>query len=130
MARLTARFSVTGWDEQALDGIDGDWVGAVRMSKSFSTGLIGTSSALFASSGPVEGERAYVAIERIEGTTDDGLTGSVTVHHGGLESDPTTWFGHVVPHSGTGDFADWRGSARIEHDDEGASMVFDLAENG
>jgi hypothetical protein len=47
-----------------------------------------------------------------------------------LESDPTTWVGHVVPHSGTGDFADWRGSARIEHDDEGASMVFDLAENG
>lgn len=130
MARLTARFSVTGWDEQDLDGIDGDWVGAVRMSKSFSAGLVGTSSALFASSGPVEGERAYVAIERIEGSTEGGLRGSVTVHHGGLESDPSTWFGHVVPHSGTGDFADWRGSARIEHDDDGACMVFDLAEDG
>jgi hypothetical protein len=130
MARLTARFSVTGWDEQPLEGIDGDWVGAVRMSKTFSTGLIGASTALFASSGPVEGHRAYVAIERIEGSTDDGRTGCVTVHHGGLESDPRTWFGHVVPHSGTGDFVDWSGSARIEHDDGGAYFVFDLADNG
>ncbi len=97
MARLTARFSVTGWDEQPLEGIDGDWVGAVRMSKTFSTGLIGTSTALFASSGPVEGHRAYVAIERIEGSTDDGRTGCVTVHHGGLESDPRTWR-PVCPH--------------------------------
>ena len=23
----------------------------------------------------------------------------VTVHHGGLESAPETWFGHVVPHT-------------------------------
>ncbi len=130
MATLTARFSVTGWDEQTLDRLDGDWVDAVRMSKTFSSGLVGSSTALFASSGPVEGQRAYIAIERITGTIDDGRTGSVTVHHGGLESDPTTWFGHIVPHSGTEDFADWRGSAHIEHDDEGAYMVFELAGPG
>lgn len=130
MARLTARFSVTSWDEHPLDGIDGDWVGAVRMNKTFFAGLVGTSTAVFASSGPVEGHRAYLAIERINGSTDDGHTGSVTVHHGGLESDPSTWFGHVVPHSGTGDFAEWRGSARIEHDDEGAYFVFEFAEDG
>lgn len=128
MARLKARFSVTGWDEQPLDGLDGDWVGAVRMSKTFSSGLVGSSTALFASSGPVEGQRAYVAIERIKASTDDGRAGSVTVHHGGLESDPDTWFGHVVPHSGTEDFAGWSGSARIQHDDQGAYFLFDLAE--
>ena len=130
MATLKARFSVSGWDEQTLDRIEGDWVDAGRMSKTFTSGLAGTSTALFASSGPVEGQRAYIAIERITGTTDDGRTGSVTVHHGGLESDPDTRFGHIVPHSGTGDFTGWRGAARIEHDDEGACMVFDLTELG
>jgi len=48
----------------------------------------------------------------------------VTVHHGGLESSPETWFGHVIPGSGTDDFAGWSGSARIEHDEEGAFFVF------
>lgn len=129
MVRLTARFSVNGWDEQVLAGIDGDWVAAARMSKTFVAGLKGTSTALFASSGPVEGERAYVAIERIEGSTDDGRSGCVTVHHGGLESDPGSRFGHIVPHSGTGDFASWTGSARIEHDDVGPYVVFILTDN-
>ena len=128
MASLIARFAVTGWDEQDLDGFGDGWVGAVRMAKSFTRGLTGESVALFLSSGEVEGERSYFAAERITARTDDGRSGSVTVHHGGLESSPGTWFGHVVPSSGTGDFAGWRGSARIEHDDQGAYFVIDLDE--
>lgn len=128
MPTLIARFTVTGWDEQSLEGLDGDWLGAVRMSKSFTSGLTGESTALFVSSGEVDGERAYFAAERITATTDDGRRGSVTVFHGGLESAPDAWLGHLVPASGTEDFADWRGSARIEHDDQGAFFVFDLVD--
>jgi hypothetical protein len=51
----------------------------------------------------------------------------VTVQHGGLESDPGTWFGHIVPGTGTGGFAGWSGSARIRHDDQGAYFEIDLA---
>ena len=87
-----------------------------------------TSVALFVSSGETEGRRSYFAAERITGSTADGRSGSVTVHHGGLESSPETWFGHVVPGSGTDDFADWSGPARIEHDDTGAHFVFELAD--
>jgi hypothetical protein len=123
---LIARFSVNGWDERTIDGLEGGWVGAVEMRKEFTAGLTGESVALFVSSGDTEGERSYVAAERITATTDDGRSGSVTVHHGGLESSPETWFGHVVPHSGTGDFADWAGSARIGHDDDGAFFTFEL----
>lgn len=121
MAQLIARFSVVGWDELPLAGLDGDWVSAVRMQKTFSTGLEGESVALFVSAGDVEGQRTYCATERI--TT---ASGEVTVQHGGLESAPDRWFGHVVPQSGTGDFAGWSGSARIEHDDQGAYFVFEL----
>ena len=53
----------------------------------------------------------------------------MTVQHGGLESDPGSWFGHIVPHTGTGDFADWSGSARIHHDADGAYFEIDLAES-
>jgi hypothetical protein len=44
----------------------------------------------------------------------------LTVQHGGPESSPETWFGHIVPGTGTGPFAGWSGSAKIVHDDEGA----------
>ena len=126
MTRFVARFKVEGWEERTVDGVDGGWVGVARFSKEFTAGLIGTAVTLFLSSGEVEGERSYVAAERITATTDDGRAGSITVHHGGLESDPATWFGHVVPHSGTDDFADWSGSARIEHDDDGPYFTFEL----
>jgi hypothetical protein len=68
-----------------------------------------------------------VATERITGHTDDGSEGSVTVQHGGLESDPGTCFGHIVPGTGTGGFAGWAGSARILHDDQGAFFEIELA---
>ena len=126
MTTLTARFTINGWDERTIDGLDGGWLGAVEMRKEFTAGLTGSSVALFVSSGEAEGQRSYVAVERITAATDDGRSGSVTVHHGGLESAPDTWFGHVVPGSGTDDFADWAGSARIEHDADGAFFVFTL----
>ena len=73
MAQLIARFSVTGWDELPLDGLDGGWVDAVRMRKSFSSGLVGESVALFVSAGEVEGQRCYFATERITGRTGWGV---------------------------------------------------------
>lgn len=119
-----------GWDERQIEGISdegsGGWVGAVEMRKTFTTGLQGTSTALFVSSGDVDGERSYFAAERITASVDGGEPGSVTVHHGGLESVPDSWFGHIVPHSGTGGLADWSGSARIVHDEQGAYFVFQL----
>jgi hypothetical protein len=123
---LIARFTVNGWDERTIEGLEGGWMGAVEMRKEFTDGLVGTSVALFVSSGETEGQRSYFAAERITAKTEDGREGSVTVHHGGLESSPATWFGHVVPGSGTDDFADWSGSARIQHDDTGAHFVFDV----
>jgi len=51
----------------------------------------------------------------------------VTVQHGGLESDPGTWFGHIVPGTGNGGFAGWAGAARIVHDDQGAYFEISLA---
>jgi hypothetical protein len=107
--------------------VDGDWVSVLTFAKTFTAGITGQATTLFMSAGTQEGDRSYVATEQITGRTEDGREGSVTVQHGGLESDPATWFGHIVPGTGTGGFAGWSGSARIVHDDQGAFFQIDLS---
>jgi len=124
---LIARFQVDSFEPRQVTGLDADWFGLLTFAKTFTSGIIGQGTALFMSAGTEEGSRSYVATERITGRTDDGLEGSVTVLHGGLESDPGTWFGHIVPGTGTGGFAGWAGSARIIHDDQGAFFEIKLA---
>jgi hypothetical protein len=119
---LIARFTVDAATPTQPTGLDADWVGMLVFTKTFTGGITGSATTLFMSAGEQEGARSYVATERITGRTGDGAQGSVVVQHGGLESDPETWFGHVVPGTGTGAFAGWTGSARIRHDDDGAYL--------
>jgi hypothetical protein len=125
---LIARFDVDSFEPRQVTGLDADWFGLMTFSKTFTSGITGTGTTLFMSAGTEVGARSYVATERISGRTADGREGSLTVQHGGLESDPGSWFGHIVPGTGTGDFAGWSGSARIIHDDHGAYFEIDLAE--
>ncbi len=123
---LIARFSVDRAEPTQAAGLDADWVGLLVFTKTFTSGITGTATTLFMSAGTEDGARSYVATERITGRADDGAEGSVVLQHGGLESDPDGWFGHVVPGTGTGGFAGWAGSARIRHDDDGAYVELDL----
>ena len=124
---LIARFQVDSFEPRQVAGLDADWVGLMTFAKTFTSGIAGHATTLFMSAGSEEGSRSYVATERITGRTGDGREGSVTVQHGGLESDPDSWFGHSVPGTGTGGFAGWAGSARIVHDDQGPYFEFGLA---
>jgi len=124
---LIARFKVDGFEPRQVTGLEADWVTVLTFAKTFTSGIVGHATTLFMSAGTQDGSRSYVATERITGRTEDGSEGSVTVQHGGLESDPATWFGHIVPGTGTGGFAGWSGSARIVHDDQGAYFDIKLA---
>jgi len=124
---LIARFGVDGYEIRKVEGLEADWVGLMTFAKTFTAGIIGHATTLFMAAGSQEGSRSYVATERITGCLDGGEEGSVTVQHGGLESDPDIWFGHIVPGTGTGGFAGWSGSARIQHDDQGAYFEINLA---
>ena len=121
-----ARIQITGWEETDLPGLSNGAASGAKMTKEFTEGLIGSSEGLFISSGADEGNRSYVAVERITGSLPDGRSGSFTVHHGGLESSPETWFGHIVPGTGEGDFAAFAGSAKIGHDAQGAFFTIAL----
>jgi len=124
---LIARFKVDSFEARQVSGLDADWFGLLTFAKTFTEGVIGEATTVFMSAGTQEGLRSYVATERITGHTGDGQEGSVTVQHGGLESDSSTWFGHIVPGTGTGGFAGWSGSARIVHDDQGPYFEIELA---
>jgi hypothetical protein len=124
---LIARFKVDGAEPGQVTGLEADWFGLLVFAKTFTAGITGHATTVFMSAGTEEGFRSYVATERITGRTDGGREGSVTVQHGGLESDPSSWFGHIVPGTGTGGFAGWTGSARIVHDDQGAYFKINLA---
>ena len=125
---LVARFTVDSYEPWQIAGLDADWFGLMTFTKTFTSGIAGQATTVFMSAGTEEGSRSYVATERITGRTDDGREGSVTVQHGGLESDPGSWFGHIVPGTGTGGFTGWTGSARIVHDDQGTYFEIDLDE--
>jgi Protein of unknown function (DUF3224) len=122
---LIARFEVESFEPRQVTGLNADWFDLMTFAKTFTSGIIGRSTTLFMSAGTEEGSRSYVATERINGRTEDGREGSITIQHGGLESDPGASFGHIVPGTGTGDFAAWSGEARIVHDDQGA--YFEIA---
>jgi len=127
MVTLIARFQVDGYEPRQVTGLEADWFGLMTFAKTFTAGIIGHATTVFMAAGSEEGSRSYVATERITGHTEDGPEGSVTVQHGGLESDPGTWFGHIVPGTGIGSFAGWSGSARIVHDEQGAYFEIELA---
>lgn len=123
---ITARFEISRWEETELPNLPGDVAYGAKMQKTFTEGIDGSSEGLFIASGQDEGNRAYVGIERITGALPDGRSGSFTIHHGGLESNPDTWFGHIVPGTGSGDLDGIAGSARIEHDEAGAYFTLTL----
>ena len=87
---LIARFQVDGYEPRQVTGLDADWFGLMTFAKTFTAGIIGHATTLFMAAGSQEGSRSYVATERITGRLDGGEEGSVTVQHGGLESDPGT----------------------------------------
>jgi hypothetical protein len=124
---LIARFQVDSFEPRQITGLDADWLGLLTFAKTFTSGITGHATTVFMSAGTEEGSRSYVATERITGRADDGREGSVVVQHGGLESEPDTWFGHIVPGTGSGGFAGWSGSARIAHDEQGAYFEIKLS---
>lgn len=117
---IIARFEITTWDETSLPGVKDAWATGAAMAKTFTAGITGSSEGLFITSGEIEGQRAYIATEKITGTFEDGRSGSFVVQHGGLESSPETWFGYIVTGSGTGDLKGISGQAPIRHDESGA----------
>ncbi|WP_433431536.1 DUF3224 domain-containing protein [Nonomuraea sp. CA-141351] len=122
-------FDTAGWDAKPpFEERDGVSFGLVTMSKTFHGDLTGTSVVyLLVASTEVEDSRAYVAMERIEGTLG-GRSGAFVVQHNAVsDRGRQSLTVSVVPDSGTGDLRGLRGEmAIVITPDGGHSYTFDF----
>jgi hypothetical protein len=99
--------------------------GRVRLRKSFTGALAGTSQLVMTSAAVGESPVGYAALEVVTGTLD-GRTGTFVLQHTGVvdEGAPPP-SGVVLPGTGTGELAGLRGTMTIAHDESGAVLTLD-----
>jgi hypothetical protein len=103
-------FQITGWDEKTYQEIEGSAkLSNAKVTQSYDGAICGTSSIEYLMSYSVQGTATFVGLERVSGTVD-GKTGTFVLQHVGSFSEGkarSTW--SVVPGSGTGSLATFRG---------------------
>ena len=113
--RAVATFTLDSWDPEPVDDGPGAAIGRVRIAKTFSGDVVGTSTVeMLTAMSAVEGSAAYVAFERIFATLGD-RSGSFVLHHSATSSaagQAASWT--IVPDSGAGDLVGITGSAAID----------------
>jgi Protein of unknown function (DUF3224) len=129
MPQVKVPFEVSGWEPEPgpLElGEAGPVVfGRVRMRKTFSGALTGTSVLTMTSAAVGESPVGYSAIELVTGTLD-GRTGAFVLQHSGVVDDGApSPAGLVLPGTGTGELAGLRGTMTIEHDESGPVLHLD-----
>ncbi|RKT52630.1 DUF3224 domain-containing protein [Saccharothrix australiensis] len=108
-------FTITDWDEQPADEAVSR-IGRVRVDKSYTGALAGTSTAELLTCRPDEGSAGYVAVEEFRGTLD-GRTGTFVFQHGATMSPAgPAYYGAIVPGSGTGELVGITGTVKLEHE--------------
>ncbi|MFF0860175.1 DUF3224 domain-containing protein [Nonomuraea sp. NPDC003560] len=108
-------FDTAGWDAKPpFDDRDGVALGLVSMTKTFHGDLTGTSVVhLMVASTPVEDSRAYVALERIEGTLEGRKGGFVVAHQALSDRGGQSLTITIVPDSGVGELTGITGRMNI-----------------
>ncbi len=117
-------FAVDSWEPETLDDADGWSIQRVRLGKTFTGDMAGTSTVDMISAVIDEVPTAYVGIERLSATLD-GRTGRFLLQHAAPSGDLPIRL-TVVPGSGRGGLIGLRGDFRITVTDDGAhSYAFD-----
>ncbi|MDR8411620.1 DUF3224 domain-containing protein [Nonomuraea sp. 3-1Str] len=121
-------FETAGWNPQPpFSEQDGVSLAQITLTKTFHGDLDGTSTVTMLATGTeVEDSRAYVAVERIEGTLGGRKGGFVVQHTAVSERGEPSLRVAVVPDSGTGELRGIRGEMDIHVAPDGShSYTFD-----
>jgi len=120
-SRARAPFILDSWDPETIEDGPGAALGRVRITKTFSGDIEGTSVVeMLTAVSTVEGSAAYVAFERVTGTLA-GRSGTFVLHHTATSSageQSGSWT--VVPDSATGDLTGLSGKGDITIGPDGA----------
>jgi hypothetical protein len=114
--RATSTFEITSWEGPPWHESDGIVLSTVRVIKSFTGELEGTSVAQLLTCVTGDGPSAYTAQERFDGTVA-GRRGTFVSQHGAATLDGVTWA--VAAGTGTGELADLTGTGTIEIAEDG-----------
>lgn len=127
MPQARGNFSVDSWEGETYEESEGAVLSRASLTKVFEGELEGTSSAelLLAEA---QGSRAYVGMERIDGSLNQAK-GTFVVQHTAVSSkDGDRLTVTVVPDSGTGGFVGITGTMDISVDAGGGhSYIFDYS---
>jgi hypothetical protein len=121
-------FEIGEWDDETFDDQPGAKLGKVRLTKTFTGDIVGSSVVnMLAVSTPTEGDEfqgaAYVAVERLNGTVHGRDGGFVLTHTAGEAHGMKV---AVVPGSGTGQLKGITGEIVISrHEDGSHTYTFD-----
>ena len=121
----TSSFVIDKWEEHVVWD-DAGKVFRTSIAKTFTGGIQGTSVAEMIMAHARAGSMAYCGFERLT-VTIDGRSGTFVIHHDATHYEgggDASW--KVMVGSGTGDFANIRGTATLtRHDDGSHTMVLD-----
>ncbi len=128
MSQVTrGEFTVEWAQEPPFDDAPGAVLSRATVTKRFSGGISGTSTAhLILATTPVPGSAGYVALERVDAAVD-GHPGTFVLQHAGLssETEGSSLVVDVVPGSGTGDLAGLTGRMAITVTEAGHTYEFE-----
>jgi Protein of unknown function (DUF3224) len=121
--RATGTFTIDSWEDDPFVEQGDVKLSRVRVTKTFSGEVEGTSTAALVMAGAQEGSAAYVGLEQFV-VSVQGRSGSFVLQHNAtMTKDSQSLSLTVVPDSGTGDLLGLRGEGRIEIDAEGGHTL-------
>ncbi|MQS11181.1 DUF3224 domain-containing protein [Streptomyces kaniharaensis] len=116
-SKASGAFEVTGFEPVETEERTDAPFGRIRISKTFTGGLSGTSEVRMLSVGDAAGAPAsYVAVERVTGELD-GRKGSFVLQHAAWDTSGVTI--RVVPGTGAGELAGLTGEFHLAVDEAG-----------
>ncbi|MFJ2189212.1 DUF3224 domain-containing protein [Kitasatospora sp. NPDC087861] len=116
--RASGAFEVTTFEPVETEQREGAGFGRIRLAKTFTGGLSGTSEVRMLSvAGPSGSPASYVAVEHVTGELD-GRKGSFVLQHAAWDTSGTTI--RVVPGTGAGELAGLTGEFHLTVHEGGA----------
>ncbi|MDH6711302.1 hypothetical protein P3T27_008060 [Kitasatospora sp. MAA19] len=116
--RASGAFEVTTFEPVETEQREGAGLGRIRLAKTFTGGLSGTSEVRMLSvAGPSGSPASYVAVEHVTGELD-GRKGSFVLQHAAWDTSGTTI--RVVPGTGAGELAGLTGEFHLTVHEGGA----------
>ncbi len=124
--KVTARFDITGWDEQPFDTEpDAGKLTRADVTRTFEGDIVGDATVTYLMAYAEDGTATFVGLERLRGRIA-GRSGSLVLEHTGTFRDGAARATvRVVPASGTEDLAEVSGSGDFLAD-PGGSVQLDL----